>query len=87
MSSTNGFWTRIGDQALGLGMKRYVTDDVDKKPLWRFYITRHPDTKLIDVDANVADLREIIRQCEKSIEAIVTDGGRAPLDAAAKKNP
>lgn len=86
MATTSGFWTRIGDHALGFGMKRYVTDDGDKKPLWRFYITRQPHTPLLEIDASGMDLQEIIRQCERGIAALATDGGRnkTDVDDAAK---
>jgi hypothetical protein len=75
---TNGSWSRIGDNALGFGLKRYAADE--HNVLWRLQITRQPNDKVVELDANVKDLREIARWCEKAIEMVTSDGGRIPQD-------
>ena len=77
-TQTNGNWSRIGDNALGFGIKRYTADE--HNVLWRLQITRQPSDKLVELDANVKDLREIIQWCTKAIDTISSDGGRIGED-------
>lgn len=76
MSITSGSWSRIGDNALGLGIRRF--EDSDKKPLWRFQVTKNASEPVIDIDCRASDLREVMRFCEKAIAELATDGGRVP---------
>lgn len=78
---TTGNWTRIGDNALGFGVKRF--EDGDKNPLWRLQITKHHSEVVIDVDCHASDLREIIRFCERAMNDLASDGGRNAVTKAA----
>jgi hypothetical protein len=71
---TSGSWRRIGDNSLGFGVRRY--EDSDKKPLWRFQITRNCNDPLIDIDLRAKDIIEIQKFCESALEDLRTDGGR-----------
>jgi hypothetical protein len=82
-SATNGKWTRIGDLPFGLGLARYEHSK-ETPALWRFQVTRHAGDKVIEVDAGVKELREIIRFCEAGIDILNSDGGRIVQDAPAE---
>jgi hypothetical protein len=82
-STTNAKWTRIGDLPLGLGLARYEHSK-ETPGLWRFHITKHAGDKVIEVDAEVRNLREIIRFCELGIEILNSDGGRIAKDTPAE---
>jgi hypothetical protein len=71
-------WTRIGDNAFGLGVERF--ENSDKKPLWRLQITGHPNDILIDIDLKAPDLHAIKRFCDKALADLASDGGRIKQD-------
>jgi hypothetical protein len=81
-SITSGSWRRIGDNALGMGVKRF--EDSDKNGLWRLHITKNnPQHPVIDIDCRPEDLREIKRFCEQALEILAYDGGRDAQDVVA----
>lgn len=81
---TNGNWSRIGDNAFGLGLQRYTSGTgMGEKVLWRLEITGNASTKLAQFDAKIRDLREIAIWCERAIETLQSDGGRDVEEAPA----
>lgn len=79
-SMTNGGWSRIGDNAFGIGLTRYR--DSDDRPLWLFFVTKHPNEKIIEMDATVSDLSAIKRWCDSAITTLLNDGGRIDEDGS-----
>ena len=73
-SQTNGTATRFNDTPLSFGIERFASTD---RALWRFRVMRYINNNpLIEIDADLATLREMQRFIEKAIETVTSDGGR-----------
>lgn len=70
--------SRFGDTPLAFNMTRFSSSSQsDGRHFWRFGVSRYCGRDpMIEIDADVATLREMERFIKAAIETVKTDGGR-----------
>ena len=76
---SSGISDRFGSD-IAFGLKRF--EDSDKNALWRFRVSKLiGGPTLMERDADISEMRQMISWLERAIKIVRYDGGRIPEDS------